>query len=347
MRLPSYLSTFVPLLSFRAREFTPNTCTHVRLLGPCFKTGWYKAFWEGPSFARRWALLPTIIAHSRANKEAYLHSCTSTLAIHCFASVSFQQFQVLFHSFFKVLFIFPSRYLFAIGLSSIFSFRWNLPPIRAAFPNNSTLRRHRIVKNIWYRRGYHPPRQAFPDHFTKHLFLPLPSLDHNSEDFRSELFPLHSPLLGESSLISFPPLSYMLKFSGYSYPIGGSTPKSSWLFIGLFVNGMPLLALEHPRDLYCYIPYHVRFSKQLLSQVIRVGAYIAVSQQIIHTSSAWGDDRDDASRYILWYDRENGLVTQTLQWIYFRRSASCVQSFDDSLDMYFALLIAFRCVLHR
>ena len=47
------------------------------------------------------------------------------------------------------------------------------------------------------------------------------------------------------------------------------------------------------------------------------------------------------------YDRESGLVTQTLQWIYFRRSASCVQSFDDSLDMYFALLIAFRCVLHR
>ena len=33
-----------------------------------------------------------------------------------------------FHSLFKVLFIFPSRYLFAIGLPPIFSFRWNLPP---------------------------------------------------------------------------------------------------------------------------------------------------------------------------------------------------------------------------
>ncbi len=32
------------------------------------------------------------------------------------------------HSLFKVLFIFPSRYLFAIGLLLIFSFRWNLPP---------------------------------------------------------------------------------------------------------------------------------------------------------------------------------------------------------------------------
>jgi hypothetical protein len=42
------------------------------------------------------------------------------------------------------------------------------------------------------------------------------SPDHNSEDFQSELFPLHSPLLRESLLVSFPPPSYMLKFSGYS-----------------------------------------------------------------------------------------------------------------------------------
>ena len=34
-----------------------------------------------------------------------------------------------FNSLFKVLFIFPSRYLFAIGLRTIFSFRGKLPPI--------------------------------------------------------------------------------------------------------------------------------------------------------------------------------------------------------------------------
>ena len=33
-----------------------------------------------------------------------------------------------FNSLFKVLFTFPSWYLFAIGLEPIFSFRWNLPP---------------------------------------------------------------------------------------------------------------------------------------------------------------------------------------------------------------------------
>jgi hypothetical protein len=43
-----------------------------------------------------------------------------------------------FNALFKVLFIFPSRYLFAIGLSPVFSVGWSLPPVGAAFPNNST-----------------------------------------------------------------------------------------------------------------------------------------------------------------------------------------------------------------
>ncbi len=49
------------------------------------------------------------------------------------------------------------------------------------------------------------------------------STDYNSlkSDFKRELFPLHSPLLGESLLVSFPPLNYMLKFSGSSCLIGG------------------------------------------------------------------------------------------------------------------------------
>ena len=38
-------------------------------------------------------------------------------------------------------------------------------------------------------------------------------------DFKFELFPLHSQLLGESLLVSFPPLIDMLKFSGFSYLI--------------------------------------------------------------------------------------------------------------------------------
>ena len=52
----------------------------------------------------------------------------------CLQSLSPQQFQALFDSLFKVLFIFPSRYLFAIGLSPVFSLRWNLPPTLGCNP---------------------------------------------------------------------------------------------------------------------------------------------------------------------------------------------------------------------
>ena|SRR6185436_5342573 len=48
------------------------------------------------------------------------------------------------------------------------------------------------------------------DSFKLQLGLPEQS------DLKFELFPLHSPLLGESLLVSFPPLIDMLKFSGYS-----------------------------------------------------------------------------------------------------------------------------------
>ena len=50
-------------------------------------------------------------------------------------------------------------------------------------------------------------------------------------DFKFELLPLHSPLLGQSLLVSFPPLIDMLKFSGYSYLIRGQIFRS-WGFNG-------------------------------------------------------------------------------------------------------------------
>jgi hypothetical protein len=64
------------------------------------------------------------------------------------------------------------------------------------------------------------------------LKLGLTTLDHNSTpceaDFQVEHFPLHSPLLWESLLVSFPPLSYMLKSSGSSYLISGQKLNRAW-----------------------------------------------------------------------------------------------------------------------
>ena len=61
--------------------------------------------------------------------SAELHG--STLWSHPFAS---ERFHVLLNSLFKVLFNFPSRYLFAIGLVSVFSLRWSLPPTLGCIP---------------------------------------------------------------------------------------------------------------------------------------------------------------------------------------------------------------------
>ena len=64
-------------------------------------------------------------------------------------------------------------------------------------------------------------------------------LDYNSDDaerqndFQVELLPLHSQLLGESLLVSFPPLINMLKSSGSSYLISGPIVKHGDVLGGL------------------------------------------------------------------------------------------------------------------
>ena len=61
----------------------------------------------------------------RAPHGRRVESDARTLRSSPFAS---KRFHVLLNSLFKVLFNFPSRYLFAIGLVSVFSLRWSLPP---------------------------------------------------------------------------------------------------------------------------------------------------------------------------------------------------------------------------
>ena len=107
-------------------------------------------------------------------------------------------------------------------------------PIWPAFPSKptlwSTLTTHSRPSQ---RRGsnplWHPvPRTDFYPGL--HKFAPI---DYNSEDFRLELFPVHSPLLGESWLVSFPPLSDMLTHfvspsDFYSIPDGTLFGNSFW-----------------------------------------------------------------------------------------------------------------------
>ncbi|KGG52126.1 hypothetical protein DI09_206p10 [Mitosporidium daphniae] len=117
----------------------------------------------------------------------------------------------------SLLFIFPSRYLYAIGLLPIFSFRWN-----DCIPKQSDSLAAPCVGKHWCGlTGLSPSVAPCSKGLGPHHHLPMSlPINYNSgvrgetPDFKIELIPLHSPLLGESLLVSFPPLTDMLKFSG-------------------------------------------------------------------------------------------------------------------------------------
>ena len=91
-------------------------------------------------------------------------------------------------------------------------------PLRAAFPNNPTLRRRAVKQQGHIRRGPHPLRRYLPVTLGTCLLQIAPLQNTtpcgNHKASHPGLFPVHSPLLGESSLVSSPPLIDMLKFSG-------------------------------------------------------------------------------------------------------------------------------------
>ena len=68
-------------------------------------------------------------------------------------------------------------------------------------------------------RDSHPRRCSFPRGLHLRLYWHYASrlqFKAQGPDFQAELIPVHSPLLRESCLVSCPPLTYMLKFSGFS-----------------------------------------------------------------------------------------------------------------------------------
>ena len=60
---------------------------------------------------------------------------------------------------------------------------------------------------------------------TPKMPLQITTRTSKTPDFKFELLPLHSQLLRQSLLVSFPPLIDMLKFSGYPYLIRGQPRK--------------------------------------------------------------------------------------------------------------------------
>ena len=133
-----------------------------------------------------------------------------------------------------MLFIFRSLYLCAIGLWPVFSFRRHLPPALSSIPKLLDSSKEPHTGWASDRTGLSPsaaprsrglgrrPRPRRPLQITTRAPRGV-----GGPDFKFELLPLHSPLLGQSLLVSFPPLIDMLKFSGYSYLIRGQPSGSS------------------------------------------------------------------------------------------------------------------------
>ncbi|KAM7364853.1 hypothetical protein PAMP_025031 [Pampus punctatissimus] len=138
--------------------------------------------------------------------------------------VTSQRFHALLNSLFKVLFNFPLRYLLTIGLVPVFSLRWSLPPALGCIPKQPDSEKTGPRRDGGRYRPPHRPRAEPrseglrpPSDTGQAVFctphFPRPPV---GRGFGAGLFPLRSPLLRESWLVSFPPLSNMLKFSGLS-----------------------------------------------------------------------------------------------------------------------------------
>ena len=131
------------------------------------------------------------------------------------------QFHVLLNSLFKVLFNFPSRYLFAIGLGVIFSLTRSLPRTLGCTPKQpdsreKPARRVNRLTGLSPSMGRGPSQGGLGQVVSTRGGSPKHHIprDRGGLRFGAGLCPFHSPLLGASQLFSFPPLINMLKFGG-------------------------------------------------------------------------------------------------------------------------------------
>ncbi len=155
---------------------------------------------------------------SSAPSDPQVEFRESTLRSYPFA---YKRFHVLLNSLFKVLFNFPSRYLFAIGLGVIFSLTWSLPRTLSCTPKQLDSR-EKPVQQANRLTGLSPSAGRGPSQGVLGLAVSLQGgspkhhipRDRDGRRFGAGLCPFHSPLLGASQLFSFPPLINMLKFGG-------------------------------------------------------------------------------------------------------------------------------------
>ena len=214
-----------------------KACAMTPLLDLSLHTTSYNTSWNQLPSCRAYHLVPTAVdAHcwemwqfwsedkhrhficictKRATKQNCLN-LNNALLIPC---ISLSVVSCTINFLFKVLFIFPSWYLFTIGLVPIFALEGVYLPFWATFPGNPTHRKGYVTDAQCVTYGIVTLQDcAIPSNLnTVHpvwrCFLRLQFTVASNGDIKLQLFPLHLLLLGESLLVSFSPLINMLKFS--------------------------------------------------------------------------------------------------------------------------------------
>jgi len=164
--------------SLRTGVFHPNTRMFGGLLGPCFKTGPVVSLLVRSlqglqrGYGTRGHRPPHLLDLAKTTTDWPPYHCCLAQQLQTPAktqSASLLTISRSFHSLFKVLFIFPSRYLFAIGLSPVFSLRWYLPPTLVCIPKQTDSAQRLALAYTQSNTGLSP--SVMP--CSKELVLPL------------------------------------------------------------------------------------------------------------------------------------------------------------------------------
>ena len=136
-----------------------------------------------------------------------------------FHSFPFQQFQALLALFPKSFSSFPHGTCLLSVSSLCLALDEIYHPLYGPIPRIATLRTCAVHRGLQENTGFSPTSMPFSKRLT--LAPPLAlclaaTTQDQGPSFQAELIPVHSPLLRESCLVPFPPLTYMLKFSGFA-----------------------------------------------------------------------------------------------------------------------------------
>ena len=122
-----------------------------------------------------------------------------------------------FDSLSKVLCIFPSRYFYATGLEYVWGIKWSIPPNwRSHFRERdsvSTCRAHTSQRPDGILTLHNPQCQrSWIYEYAGNMLHQI--VEAQASAYKYVALSIRSPLLRESHSFPFPPLIYMLKFSG-------------------------------------------------------------------------------------------------------------------------------------